>query len=154
MGRVAVIGAGLIGLCAAFSLHRRGFAVTVVESAAAAHGASVVNAGWVCPGLSEPLPVPGLAACSLRRILRSDSPLYIRPSLDPALLQWLLAFWRNCNRRRFVHATRALEALNRNTLALLDGMHGAGVAFDMRRDGILSVFHSRRGLQEDPARFR
>src|SRR5215217_3143035 len=145
---VVVIGGGVIGLSAAYALHKRGARVTVVESHAGSHGASVVNAGWICPSLSEPVPSPGLVRTSLKWMLRSDSPLYIKPTLNPEFLRWLFAFWRNCNDRCFTHAVEATSALNKRTFELYDEMRASGVQFEMRKDGILYVFHSAQRLEQ------
>ncbi|MER3439213.1 MAG: FAD-dependent oxidoreductase, partial [Chloroflexota bacterium] len=101
--RVAVVGGGIIGLCSAYFLQRHGCQVTLLTAGAPGQGASAVNAGWVVPSLSEPVPAPGLVKTSLRWMLRSDSPLYIRPRPDPALLWWLIRFWRHCNARDYAH---------------------------------------------------
>jgi D-amino-acid dehydrogenase len=147
MKHVVVIGGGVIGLSAAYALQKRGAQVTVVESHAGSHGASVVNAGWICPSLSEPVPSPGLVQTSLKWMRHSDSPLYIKPTLNPTLLRWLFEFWRNCNDRCFTHAVEATSALNQRTFELYDEMIASGVPFEMRKDGILFVFHSAHKLE-------
>ena len=49
-GVVAV--GGIIGLCTASALHRRGVAVTLLDAGPAERTASHVNAGWIMPTLS------------------------------------------------------------------------------------------------------
>lgn len=149
MKRVVVIGGGVIGLCAAFSLQRRGHEVTVVESHTGSHGASVVNAGWVCPAFSDPVPSPGLIQTSMKWMLRSDSPLYIKPSLDADFLRWLVSFWRKCNDRSFAHGLEALGTLNQQTFAFYDALSSAGVAFERHQAGILFVFHSLAKMEHE-----
>ena len=100
--------------------------------------ASHVNAGWIVPTLAEPVPSPGLIATSLRWMLRSDSPLYIRPRLDPAFLRWTLRFWRHCNARDFLTGTEAIAAFGARSLALYDAMREAGVGYEEHRDGYSS----------------
>ena len=56
--RVAVVGAGMAGLCTAWFLQEQGIAVTVLERTAVAAGASAGNAGWITPALVAPLPDP------------------------------------------------------------------------------------------------
>ena len=128
MQSVVVVGGGIIGLSTAFALHRRGVAVTVLDAGPTERAASHVNAGWIVPTLAEPVPSPGLIATSLRWMLRSDSPLYIRPRLDPAFLRWTLGFWRHCNARDFLAGTEAIAAFGARSLALYDAMREAGVA--------------------------
>lgn len=149
MKNVVVIGGGVIGLSTAYALRKRGVQVTVVESHAGSHGASVVNAGWICPSLAGPVPSPGLVKKSLKWMLHSDSPLYIKPVLDFDYLRWLLAFWRNCNERAYTHALEATTALNRRTFDLYDEMQASGVQYELHKTGILFVFHSVANLEHD-----
>src|SRR5687767_7973477 len=111
MARAVVVGAGVIGLCAARELARRGWAVTVVDGRRPGAGASHGNAGWVVPSLSGPVPAPGLVGTSLRWMLRPASPLYVKPRPDPGFARWLLAFWRNCRASVFDEGLAATATL-------------------------------------------
>jgi len=82
-------------------------------------------------------------------MLRSDSPLYIKPSFDVDFLRWLLAFWRHCNARAYAHALDATTALNSRTFELFDEMEAAGVRCETHKSGILVVFHSAASLEHD-----
>ena len=149
MRHVVIVGGGVIGLHAAYALHKRGLRVTVLESHAGSHGASVVNAGWICPSMVEPVPAPGLVRTSLKWMLRSDSPLYIRPRLDPAFLRWTLSFWRHCNARDFLAGTEAIAAFGARSLALYDAMREAGVRYEEHRDGLLFAYRTSEALAHD-----
>jgi D-amino-acid dehydrogenase len=146
---VIVVGAGVIGLSTAYALRTRGARVTVVESHAGSHGASVVNAGWICPSLAGPVPAPGLVGQSLKWMLHSDSPLYIKPTLDFDYLRWLVGFWRHCNASAYTHALEATTSLNKRTFELFDEMQASGVHYEAHKTGILFVFHSRANLEHD-----
>ncbi len=148
---VVVVGGGIIGLSTAFALHRRGVPVTVLDAGPAERAASHVNAGWIVPTLAEPVPSPGLIATSLRWMLRSDSPLYIRPRLDPAFLRWTLRFWRHCNARDFLAGTEAIAAFGARSLALYDAMREAGVRYEEHRDGLLFAYRTTEALDHDYA---
>ena len=151
MGSVVIVGGGIIGLCTAFALHQRGVTVTVLDAGPAEHAASHVNAGWIVPTLAAPVPSPGLIATSLRWMLRSDSPLYIRPRLDPAFLRWTLRFWRHCNARDFLAGTEAIAAFGARSLALYDAMREAGVRYEEHRDGLLFAYRTTEALDHDYA---
>ncbi|MBA3450984.1 MAG: FAD-dependent oxidoreductase [Chloroflexia bacterium] len=151
MQPVVVVGGGIIGLCTAFALHQRGVAVTVLDAGPAERAGSHVNAGWIVPTLAEPVPAPGLMATSLRWMLRSDSPLYIRPRLDPAFLRWTLRFWRHCNARDFLAGTEAIAAFGARALALYDAMREAGVRYEEHRDGLLFAYRTTAALDHDHA---
>jgi D-amino-acid dehydrogenase len=148
---VVVVGGGIIGLCTAFALHRRGLPVTLLDAGPTERAASHVNAGWIVPTLAEPVPSPGLIATSLRWMLRSDSPLYIRPRLDPAFLRWTLRFWRHCNARDFRAGTEAIAALGAHSLALYDAMREVGVRYEEHRDGLLFAYRTTAARDHDYA---
>jgi D-amino-acid dehydrogenase len=109
--------------------------------------ASWGNAGWITPGLSTPLPAPGVIGASLRWMLLPDSPLYIKPRLDPGFARWLLAFMRRSNRRDFGAGVAALAELNGQTMDLFDAWQAGGIDFEMHRSGMLLVFRTEAGLR-------
>lgn len=149
MSRVVVIGGGVIGLTAAYALEKRGWQVTIVEERRPGHGASRVNAAWVSPGLSDPVPSPGLVKQSLQWMRRSDSPLYIQPRPSPDMIRWLTTFWRHCNDRKFREGMAATGALSQSTFALFDEMSAAGVTFEEHRAGILFVYRNPADVEPD-----
>jgi glycine/D-amino acid oxidase-like deaminating enzyme len=139
---VIVVGGGVVGLCAAHYLAAAGVRVEVLERAAVGSGASWGNAGWVCRSHSAPIAAPGTTAYALRSLGRPDAPLWVRPSLDPALVGWALRFWRSCRRSRFRRGYAALVELNRPTFELFDGLREAGVETTLRTPGLVHAFLS------------
>ncbi|UNZ15986.1 FAD-dependent oxidoreductase [Streptomyces sp. 891-h] len=150
-----IVGAGVIGLAAAYRLARDGLTVTVVDAASdGAAGTSVNNAGWVVPIMSAPVPAPGMPGKALRWMARKDSPLYIRPSLRPEHVRFMASLLRHCNPRDFRHGVEALAALNARTVPLFDAYDMDGVRFEYHRTGHLMAFHTRetmRAYQADTA---
>lgn len=149
MARIVIVGGGIIGLCAAYSLHKRGWDVTVLDAGQPGGAASAGNAGWIVPALSGPVPAPGLTRTSLGWMLRRDSPLFIKPRFDSALLRWLALFWRRCNATDYAAGLAATMELNRRTMPLFDELRASGVAFEMHADGLLMVYRSAADLEHD-----
>jgi D-amino-acid dehydrogenase len=139
---VVVVGAGAVGLAAAHYLAAAGVPVEVVDRAAVGSGASWGNAGWVCASHSAPIPAPGVIPYVLRSLGRPASPLYLRPSLDPALARWALRFWRSSRRSQFARGYAALAELNRGTFEQFDALRAAGVETTLRTPGIVHAFLS------------
>lgn len=146
--RVAVIGGGVIGLCVAHYLERRGAEVVLVERDQIGGGCSKGNGGWVCPSISRPLPAPGLTLTSLRWMLRSDSPLYIKPSAMPGLMGWLWAFRRHCNAESYRSGVAALAALNAATDRLYRGLANEGMAFERATSGTILAYDDESELRQ------
>ena len=110
---VVVCGAGVIGLCCAYSLRQRGFAVTVVErNPADRDGCSFGNAGMIVPSHFVPLAAPGMVALGLKWMLNPRSPFYIRPRLSAELIGWGLRFMQACNAGHVARAAPLLRDLN------------------------------------------
>ncbi len=153
MQPVVVVGGGVIGLCSAFALRQRGVPVILYAGVEPEQAASHVNAGWIVPTLSEPVPAPGLIATSLRWMFHSDSPLYIDPRLlsQPDFLRWTLQFWQHCNARDYTAGMVATAAFGAQSMALYDALRAAGVEYEEHRDGLVFVYRSAETLAQDYA---
>lgn len=143
-----VIGAGVIGLLAAYELRRRRMEVILIDRGEPGAACSSGNTGWVVPSFSGPLPAPGLVRTSLKWMLSRASPLYIKPRLDADLARWLWAFWRHCNSRDHQTGLDAVARFGRSTMALFDSLRADGVEFEMHADGVLFAFLEERTQQQ------
>ncbi|OOV90389.1 D-amino acid dehydrogenase [Pseudomonas sp. MF4836] len=156
--RVCIVGGGVIGLASAYALVREGFEVTLVEAQQSfASQTSFANGGQLSYRYVAPLADAGVPWQALGWMLRGDSPLKLRPRLDPAQWRWLLGFLGACrssvNQRNAGHLLR-LALLSQATLQAWrdeDGLDG----FDWRRNGKLVTFrqpgsfeHARRHLAD------
>jgi len=144
---VTIVGAGVIGMSAALDLTRRGVAVTVLDRGEVGGGCSYGNAGWLTPCFATPLPAPGVLTKSLSWLLDPDSPLYIKPSIDPSWMRWMARFVLATTAGRFERGTQALMALSRFSL-------GAYAALDRELPGAFGF--SQKGLlmiAQTPATF-
>lgn len=93
--RVAVIGAGVVGVTTAYELATDGHAVTVFERhAAVGSGASYANAGFVAPTYVAPWAAPGMPAKVMRHLFSRHSPIHLGGRLDAATLAWLMQWWK------------------------------------------------------------
>lgn len=126
MSKVIVAGGGVIGLCAAYYLHKGGHEVVVIERGDIQTGTSFGNAGYVSPSHFIPLASPGIVAKGLQWMLSSSSPFYIKPRLDMDLIKWGLTFWRRSAKsymeknipplNEILHLSRALTSEIRDEL--------------------------------------
>ena len=148
MGKTVIVGAGVIGLCTAYELRKRGEEVVVLDKGQPGMGSSFGNAGWVTPGLSEPLPAPGLVWTSLRWMLDPASPLYIKPRLDPLFMGWMWRFYRNCSPAQFEAGVNALVSLAQPTWRLFDQLAAEGLRFEMHEAGLLFLGLDERKVKQ------
>ncbi len=88
--KIAVVGAGVVGIATAYELALDGHSVTVLEKAAAAcEGASFANNGLVAPSFSQPFSTSEWHANGLARFFRSARRLTRTPWKSRHQLQWL-----------------------------------------------------------------
>ncbi|NLV78233.1 MAG: FAD-binding oxidoreductase [Rhodococcus sp.] len=141
--RVAVVGAGIVGLSTAWFLQERGVSVTVVDRSGVAADSSWGNAGWLAPALTLPLPEPAVLRYGLGAVLRSSSPVYVPPTADPRLLRFLVDFARHCTDRHWSASMRVFARANRVALGAYDALAAGGVREPTRTaDPFLAVFTS------------
>ncbi|SBT42880.1 NAD(P)/FAD-dependent oxidoreductase [Micromonospora narathiwatensis] len=126
--RVAVVGAGMVGLATAWFLQERGVQVTVFDRTGVAAGASWGNAGWLTPGITTPLPEPAVLRYGLRAVLSPSSPVYVPPRADARLLRFLAGFARHSTASKWRDAMRAYIPMNRRAFEAFDALAAGGVA--------------------------
>ena len=142
-----IIGGGVIGLTTAYHLIREGESVTIVDRRATGLGASDVNAGWVVPAESAPVPGPGVVLQSLKWMLRADSPLYIKPSLRRDFLFFMLGMFRSSNARAQRAGFAANLALAEDSVHLFDDYRADGIDYELHHEGLLMAFRDRELMQ-------
>ena len=105
--RVAVVGAGIVGVTTAHALHEDGHEVTVFErQGSVATESSFANAGWLAPGYVTPWASPGMLRKVLGQWLQRDAAVRLAGLPGTALAAWLWRWWRACHPRTYA-ANRA-----------------------------------------------
>ena len=87
--RVGVIGAGMVGVCAASWLQRDGHSVFLIEAAEPGRGASFGNAGCFNGSSVTPLAMPGMIRNVPRWLFDPLGPLSLRWRYLPVIAPWL-----------------------------------------------------------------
>ena len=110
--RVAVLGAGVIGVSSAWYLARAGHEVTLVDrQPEAGMETSFANGGQISAGHAEPWAKPSVLPKVLSWLGREDAPLLFRPRADLAQWMWGLRFALECIPGRFERNRRQLAGL-------------------------------------------
>ena len=98
--RVAVIGAGIVGVTTAHELACDGHEVSVFERCGSvAAETSFANAGLVAPGYVTPWAAPGMPGKVLRNLFRRHAAVRVNPRLNAAAIGWMWRWWRACDAR-------------------------------------------------------
>ncbi len=95
--KIAIVGAGIVGVSTAYELACDGHEVTVFERhGAAAEECSFANAGVLAPGYVTPWAAPGMPLKVLRDLLSRHAAVRLGPGLGLAELRWMWRWWRAC----------------------------------------------------------
>lgn len=137
--RVAVLGAGVVGVAGAWYLARAGHEVTLVDrQPEAGMETSFANGGQISAGHAEPWARPSVVPKVLRWLGREDAPMLFRPRADLAQWLWGLRFAFECLPGRFERHTRQLAGLARYSRECLVALRQeTGIAYDHLGKGIL-----------------
>jgi len=143
---VVVIGGGIVGLCCAYYLQKKGCAVTLIDKSSMNAGASYVNAGYLTPSHIIPLAAPGMISTGLRYMFNSASPFYIKPRLDKSFLQWGWAFKKSATAQKVTAAIPHIKAINLLSRDLYDAIQSSKElgAFHYERKGLLMLYQSEK----------
>ena len=156
--RVAIIGGGIVGACAALAAQREGFAVTLIEpgTPGGEQAASYGNGCWLSPSSVVPPAVPGLWKKLPKFLSDPLGPLAIRwsylPKVAPWLVRYLLAGWTEARVMRTGHALRALVKGAPELHAAL--AEEAGVGHLIERRGLLYIYPGRADFEAEALAWR
>jgi len=146
--RILVMGAGVVGVTAAYALLRDGHEVSVVERhPEAAAETSFGNAGMVAPGHAYAWSSPKAPKILLKSLFRDDQAMRFRPSLDPRLWSWSLKFLGQCTAERArVNTLRKHRLCMYSQGALKAIVAETGVAYDGNQGGLLYLHRSQQAF--------
>lgn len=149
--KIAVIGAGIIGVTTAWELARDGHEVTVFERRiAAAEEGSFANTGILAPGYTAPWAAPGMPFNILRHLLSRHAPVRFSLPLSSSDLGWMWKSWRACAGDTYLRNRQHLQTLARYSRSRLQAL-SAELEFEFdRSQGLLVLLRTER----DHARLR
>ncbi|WP_010100558.1 D-amino acid dehydrogenase [Verminephrobacter aporrectodeae] len=145
--QVCVLGAGIVGLAAAYELQLRGMQVTVIDRAQPGAGASSGNGAQLSYSYVQPLADAGIWRQLPRLLLSPHSAFRLRPQWDWQQWRWGLEFLRACNRHTSERSSQyllALAALSRQRLEAM--LQAERLDCDFSRTGKLVLYDTPAGL--------
>ncbi len=110
--KIAIIGAGIIGITTAYELALDGHEVTVFERrGAAAEETSFANAGVVAPGSVTPWAAPGMPGKVLASLLSRHAAVKLSWPLSARDFAWMWKWWRACQLETYLANRARLQRL-------------------------------------------
>jgi len=151
--RIVVLGAGVVGVTAAWYLAQDGHEVTVVDRhEGPALETSFANGGQISASHAEPWANPEAPAKILKWLGREDAPLLFRLRLDPRQWRWGLQFLLEClpsrTRRNTIQCLN-LALYSRDCLREL--RRATGIEYDQLERGILAFYTDPKEFEHGAA---
>jgi D-amino-acid dehydrogenase len=146
---IAVIGAGIVGVCCAAELAEAGYAVTMFDRAApGTGGSSKANASHIAVSEILPLAAPGIALNGWKYWFDPEGPLKIPASYLPAIAPWITRFMLESRPAAYRRGVAALAALNGAAAgAVHDLYRRADLLAELHLSGSLFLYQSERAFE-------
>ncbi len=149
--KVAIVGAGIVGISTAIWLQRAGVDVVVIDrEGQAGEATSYGNGGVLAACAMVPVTVPGLFAKAPRMLLDRNEPLFLKWRYLPRLAPWLIRYLRHANARDAARAAAALAPLVTGSLADHQALaDGTGAECWLQASDYLYLYKDRAAFEAD-----
>lgn len=142
---VVVLGAGIVGICVALHLQKRGRATVLVDRRGAAEETSFGNAGLIQREGVYPYGFPHDFGALLRYGLNRTIDAHYHPSALPRLAPFLWQYWKHSRRKRHAEIARLYSRLIEHCVTEHDALAAeSGATGFVRRGGWMRVFRTAR----------
>lgn len=143
-----VVGAGIVGICAAAYLAEAGFRVTVFDRSGICEETSSGNQAALAFTDILPMATKGMLASVPGWLLDPEGPLHIPIGYLPTVTPWLLRFFRESWPGRQARSVAAQTAMMRLAEAEMLSLLGrAGASGIVRHDGAIELYESESELK-------
>ena len=112
--QIAVVGAGIVGICSAFFLQKNGFQVTLLDKKEPGSMTSFGHACTFADYASVPVNSPDLFRDIPSMLLRSDGPLAVDFFHVLKNINWTTKFLQNCTTKKVEYISKSLGNLLNN----------------------------------------
>ncbi|MDW7695985.1 FAD-dependent oxidoreductase [Flammeovirgaceae bacterium SG7u.111] len=148
--KTVIIGGGVIGICSAYYLNKKGFEVTVLDQNDFQDSASFGNAGMVVPSHFIPMAAPGMIALGMKWMFNPESPFHIKPRLNKELFSWGWKFYKAATPHRVKQAIPVLKDLNLTSKKLFEEIAtDESLDFAFQKKGLMMYCKTEAALHEE-----
>jgi D-amino-acid dehydrogenase len=146
--KVIVLGAGVVGVTAAYVLASRGHEVEVIDrQPEGGRETSFANGGQLSFSHAEPWANPSVLPKIPKWMFKEDAPLVFKPRADWEMIKWGLRFLRNCTSERAQKNSVSILRLGLYSKKKMEQIRTySGVKFDNLREGILHLYSTKKDL--------
>jgi len=146
--KVAVIGAGIAGITAAYWLSRKNASVTIYDTERyPAMGTSYANGSQLSACNAGVWTTWPMIHKGIKWMFTKDAPFYISPTIDLAKMKWLLRFIiETSNGTADARTKETIRLAISSRTALEEIIREEGIKFDRVEKGILHVYASEASM--------
>ena len=142
--KVAIIGAGIQGVCNALFLQKKGFDVTLFDRDEPGNAASYGNAGHFSPYASVPLNRPDVVTDVPAMLMSTRGPLALKWNYVPKMIPWFYKFLSNCSKNKMMHTAKYMhQILNLSLTAFDELFDDIDISGLIENNGILYVWNKQ-----------
>ncbi|MCS6769332.1 MAG: FAD-binding oxidoreductase [Candidatus Caldarchaeum sp.] len=147
-----IVGGGIVGLLTSLMLRRRGFDVALVAGKDLTKAASWGNAGYLAAGFGSPIPSAESISQILKWMISGESPVKVSASFFFREILpggWLAEYLRESRKTTSLeYALKMRESCFEGVRLLKKIIEEYNLQVDLRADGVLEVYLSRRNLEK------
>ena len=150
MKNIAVIGAGIVGICSAYFLKKSGFNVTLIDKEKPGTMTSFGHACSFADYANVPVNYPGLIWDIPSMLLRKDGPLAIDLFYILKNLPWAISFLKNCNKEKVNEIASSLTNLLKHSQISYDEIfQDVDVSEYISHEENLYLFDSKKSFEDN-----
>tara|TARA_B100000686_G_C16776734_1_gene968964 strand:+ start:761 stop:2005 length:1245 start_codon:yes stop_codon:yes gene_type:complete len=118
--KIAIVGAGIQGVCNALFIQKKGYQVTLFDRDEPGNSASYGNAGHFSPYASVPLNRPDVITDVPAMLISSRGPLALKWNYIPRMIPWFVKFLLNCRKNKMMHTAENMHQILDQSLPAFD----------------------------------
>tara|TARA_B100001123_G_scaffold440570_1_gene579892 strand:- start:39 stop:1271 length:1233 start_codon:yes stop_codon:yes gene_type:complete len=150
MKNIAVVGAGIIGICSAFFLQKSGYKVTLIDhnepGSQTSFGHACTFANYACMPINSPSIFKQLPSL----LLKKDGPLSIDYFYLLKNMSWVFQFLKNCQPKKVKYIASSLKNLLDHSASAYDEIFNeVNVSKYIENNETLYLYNSQKDYQVD-----
>ena len=151
MKHVALIGAGIAGTTTAYTLVKRGYNVTIIDSKRyPAMATSYANGGQLSASNAETWNTPKNVMNGIRWMFKPDAPLLFNPSPEVQKYKWMMGFlMATIKGEHKANTLKTIDLAKKARETYFKIADEEGIEFELLKKGILRFYDSEKEFKLD-----
>lgn len=147
-GTIAIIGAGIVGICTAIEFQRLGYQVTLIDKGEPAGEASKGNASFIAVELFQPQATPSNIWSAIKNTFHTNAAFKVTQDNLIGFIPWGIKFLTQAQRAKREQSKQATIALHKHALnAWKDILQRSGNQDMMHNCGFLKTWENENALE-------